>query len=167
MTFDDILTQLMADEGGFSDHPEDPGGVTNFGQTIPWLTDLYGRPATRADVVTLTYDTARANYATFARRTRIAEVAERSPRIGMVLMDFAINSGLKNAIRAMQRSLDTTPDGVIGSRTLERLSQVVEAEVVTEVVASRLEIFARITRGTHPFIYGWLMRVARQLRTLW
>ncbi len=167
MTIDQIIEATMLDEGGFSDDPRDPGGVTNFGQTIPWLTDLYGRPATRQDVISLTHDTAKANYLKFATKSRITDVAAISSRVAYVLFDYGVNSGLTNAIRAMQRALDTTPDGVIGSRTLERLSQVVEAEVVTEMVASRLEIFARIARNSHPYIYGWLMRQARQLRSLW
>lgn len=169
MTLADIILQTVAEEGVLSDHPADPGGITKYGQTIPWLTDLYGRGVTREEVIALTLEQALDNYKRFAIKTRIADVATLHPKLGAILFDFAINSGHKNAIRAMQRAIDTSPDGVIGSRTLERLRDggIDETNVATEVLASRLETYARIVRGKHPFIAGWLLRVARQLRNTW
>ena len=32
--YDDALARLIAHEGGYSNHPDDPGGPTNFGITI-------------------------------------------------------------------------------------------------------------------------------------
>ncbi len=33
-TYDESLRRLLADEGGYRNHPSDPGGPTNFGITI-------------------------------------------------------------------------------------------------------------------------------------
>lgn len=166
-TLDDIIEWTLDEEGGFSDNPADPGGVTNFGQTIPWLTDLFRRQASRADVLALTKDRAAANYALLAHRTRVSDVAAISPLVAAALWDFGVNSGLKNPIRAMQKALATTPDGVIGSRTLDALETADEDDIATEIIASRLELWARLVKGSHPFITGWLLRLARQMRSLW
>jgi lysozyme family protein len=166
-TLSDIIDRVVHEEGGVSNHPDDTGGLTKFGQTIPWLTELYGRPVPPAEVRALTREQAKANYLRWAHKTRIADLAPISIRVCEVVFDFAVNSGHVNVIRAMQRAVDSRPDGVIGSHTLERLAASSEADVVAEVTASRLELFARLVRGAHPFASGWLLRVSRQLRTLW
>ncbi len=33
MNFDTAFTKVLGHEGGFSDHPDDPGGKTRFGVT--------------------------------------------------------------------------------------------------------------------------------------
>ena len=33
-SYDAALTRLLRDEGGYTDHPSDPGGPTNFGITL-------------------------------------------------------------------------------------------------------------------------------------
>lgn len=33
-TYDEALRRLLAHEGGYTNHPSDPGGPTNFGITI-------------------------------------------------------------------------------------------------------------------------------------
>jgi lysozyme family protein len=49
-------------EGGVANDPVDRGGLTNMGVTRPFLSQFLGRPATDADLLNLTKDTALGAY---------------------------------------------------------------------------------------------------------
>ncbi len=167
MTFDQFVEFTLDEENGFSDRADDPGGVTNWGQTIPWLTDLLGHPVDRAYVVALTRAQAKANYILFAERTKIRDLSTTKPHLAAVVFDFGVNSGVVNAIRAAQRAGGATPDGVLGPVSLHLLSQGDDTDMATEVMATRLETYARLSRTKPQFIEGWLGRAARLLRATW
>jgi lysozyme family protein len=166
-SLDALIERTLVEEGGFVDRPDDRGGPTKYGQTIPWLTDLLGRPVTADEVRALSREEAGKHYRTFAERWGFDKVLEAAPHCGYVLFDFAVNSGRINTIRALQRALDVAPDGVIGSRTVNRMREVDDTSVALEVLATRLELFGRLARKQAQFVEGWLNRVARQLRDLW
>ncbi len=52
--FDRALPLVLKHEGGYVDHPRDPGGATNLGVTIGTLSGWLGRKATKAEVRALT-----------------------------------------------------------------------------------------------------------------
>jgi lysozyme family protein len=53
-TFDAYLPELFKHEGGYVDHPADPGGATNFGITLGTLQSFRGKPVSKGDVRNLT-----------------------------------------------------------------------------------------------------------------
>ncbi len=63
-TFDRALALVLDLEGGFVDHPRDPGGATNLGITRATLAKARGRPVSVVDVKALT----RAEAGTIYRR---------------------------------------------------------------------------------------------------
>jgi lysozyme family protein len=62
MTDDAIISEVLAREGGYVDHPADRGGPTNFGITLATLADFVGHPVTASDVRLLDETTARTIY---------------------------------------------------------------------------------------------------------
>src|SRR3990167_5698429 len=52
--FERSLAAVLKHEGGYGDHPRDPGGATNLGITIGTLRTYRGRAVTKADVKALT-----------------------------------------------------------------------------------------------------------------
>ena len=52
--FDHCLKMLLAHEGGFVNHPKDPGGMTNLGVTKAVYDKWIGRSATEAEMRALT-----------------------------------------------------------------------------------------------------------------
>lgn len=123
-----MAEDIVAREGGFVDHPNDPGGATNRGVTIgtlrniPW-GDLDGDgDIDRHDVKALTHDQA---VQIFEERyfygPRIDELPEA---LHETVFDMYVNAGA-NAVKILQRMVNTlldgpglTVDGVIGPRTL-------------------------------------------------
>ena len=60
--YDEALRRLLAHEGGYTNHPSDPGGPTNFGITIHDYRKYVKPNATAADVRAMTVDEAKAIY---------------------------------------------------------------------------------------------------------
>ena len=54
--FQTCLEHVLKSEGGFSNHPSDPGGVTNLGVTKKVWEEWTGKPATEQDMRNLTHD---------------------------------------------------------------------------------------------------------------
>ena len=61
-TYDEALRRLLLHEGGYTNHPSDPGGPTNFGITIVDYRKYVKAGATAADVKAMHLDEARAIY---------------------------------------------------------------------------------------------------------
>ncbi len=89
------LPVILHHEGGYVDHPRDPGGATNLGVTIKTLSDWLGRPATKAEVKALTVAKVEPIY-----RLRYWDAAGCSgyqPGADLCLFDAAVNSGVGRA----------------------------------------------------------------------
>jgi lysozyme family protein len=95
--FEECLAFTLQWEGGYVDHPRDPGGPTNRGITIATLSHELGRRATRADVAMLTNSVAAAIY----RKKYWATIDGDNLPVGVDLMafDIAVNMGPGCALR--------------------------------------------------------------------
>ncbi|MDB5512508.1 MAG: hypothetical protein JWR08_1991 [Enterovirga sp.] len=161
-SFDRALALVLELEGGFVDHPKDPGGATNLGITRATLAQARGRPVSAAEVKALTRAEAGAIY----RRLYWNAVAADDLPVGIDLaaFDHAVNSGPARAARALQAVLGLAQDGRIGPQTLAAASDARPDDTVRALVRERL----RILRGlpTWPvFGKGWTSRTTRVERT--
>lgn len=157
LSFDQIFERCMGHEGGYVNHPKDPGGETNWGVTI---------------------GTARANGYNGAMRsmTRIqakeiyrkaywerAKCAQYHSALGFQMFDAAINHGIGNAIRMLQRAVGVADDGVVGKQTLEAINQKTIDDALVLFNATRLEFYTKL-KTFDTFGRGWTRRVASNLR---
>ncbi|STZ75546.1 Predicted lysozyme (DUF847) [Bergeriella denitrificans] len=156
MSFEQFIDRVLAHEGGYVNHPRDPGGETNWG---------------------ITRRTAQANGYTGAMRemTRVQAVAiyrrafwlrygldKMPPAVAYQVFDAAVNHGWGNAARFLQRALDVADDGRVGPVTLAALAKADAADVVYRFLAERLVFYTKLS--TYPtFGRGWLRRVAHNL----
>lgn len=90
-TFAACLSETLAHEGGYVDHPKDPGGATNMGITQAALSDWRDRPVSRFEVRTLTRVEADAIYR--ARYWNAVRGDDLPPGLDLVAFDGAVNSG--------------------------------------------------------------------------
>jgi lysozyme family protein len=95
--FERCLPIVLRHEGGYVDHPRDPGGATNLGVTIGTLSGWLGRPATKAEVRALTVEAVtpiyRKNYWNAVRADAYQHGAD------LAVFDAAVNSGTGRALR--------------------------------------------------------------------
>lgn len=159
-TFDAAFALVIKHEGGYVDHPKDPGGATNLGVTIGTLSSWLGRPATRAEVKALTVETVKPIY----RRNYWDAVRGDDLPAGLdyAVFDFAVNSGPARSAIYLQNIVGAAPDGKIGPNSIKAVNDYVSrfgaAQLINELCAQRLAFLERLS--TWPtFGKGWGRRV--------
>ena len=78
--------------------------------------------------------------------------------VALPLFDFAVNSGVYAAVRALQRALGVNSDGVLGPKTLEAVAAADRVGVIVNLHAERIVFLARLPTFEH-FGRGWSRRV--------
>ena len=148
-------------EGGYVDHPSDPGGATNLGVTIGTLSLWLGRPASKSEVRALTRDTVAPIYRkNYWDRIRGDELPAG---IDYAVYDFAVNSGPKRGAQALQRAIGVADDGVIGSVTLANVAARPVDQIVQRICDDRMTFLRRLSTWK-TFGKGWTTRVQGVLR---
>lgn len=157
-TFDRALALVLELEGGYVDHPEDPGGATNLGITRATLAKARGRPVTKAEVKVL----ARGEAGRIYRRLYWNPVRadDLPPGLDLAVFDFAVNSGPGRAIRSLQAVLGVVPDGQFGPATLAAASAASRADAIRALTRERL-CFLRALATWPAFGRGWTSRTTR------
>lgn len=107
--FEKIIDFILKSEGGgkVTDNPHDTGGLTKFGISQKAYPEL--------DIESLTLEQAKAIY----KRDYYDNIWGDSLPYGVALVvtDFAVNAGLRRAIKTLQRLVETDVDGVFGIDT--------------------------------------------------
>jgi lysozyme family protein len=118
--FDRAFALTLRHEGGYVDHPSDPGGATNLGITIGTLSDWLGRPATKAEVAALTPAQVKPIY----RRNYWDAIGAdgMEPGFDYACYDFAVNSGPGRAIRYSKNIQGASPEDRIRNLCTLRLA---------------------------------------------
>lgn len=149
--FADAVAFTLEWEGGLVEHPNDPGGRTNFGLSQRAFPDI--------DLTQLTKQNAIAIY--FHEYWIPIRGDELPPAVAFALFDFAVNSGTARAIRALQRIVHVKADGVLGPKTLHALSFYSHVKVVSELMQQRALLLLRLASKPQyqPFARGWARRV--------
>ena len=138
-TFPAYLPELLKHEGGYVDHPRDPGGATNLGITLNTLRDWRGRPVTKADVRALSRAEAAAIYEARYWNKINADYMPAGP--DAALFDVAVNSGVG---RAKQWEPLIRGKGPVDA---------------VKAVCARRRAFFRSLRTFDVFGKGWMRRV--------
>ena len=154
-------------EGGFADHPSDPGGTTNYGVSLRFLRsigklgDIDGDgDVTEADIRALTPETAAA----------ILKIhfwdplsLDRLPTpLALVVYDTAVNMGPGVARRLVQEALLVKVDGIWGPKTWAALFSCDPGRVAHSVIRLRRGRYSRLINAKpelQAFYQGWSSRV--------
>lgn len=146
--FDFAVGMVLQNEGGYVNHPADPGGETKYGITKRQYPDL--------DIANLTIEQAKEIY---KRDYWNAISGDRLPqRVAALVFDSAVNQGPKRAIRFMQTALGVEADGIIGPRTLNAASMVDVAGFAAKLGAERALHYASLSTFD-TFGKGWMRRL--------
>lgn len=151
--FLELIDRVLAHEGGYVNDPRDPGGETKWG--------ISKRSYPQLNIKGLTRDDAKAIYERdFWQRVQ----GDKLPRpFAFQALDAAVNHGIGNAVRWMQRAAGVADDGHIGPATLAAVARAEPADLVLNFNAERLEFYARL-QTFDTFGRGWTRRVAGNLR---
>lgn len=163
----DVITRLLAREGGFVDHPYDRGGATNMGITIHTLSLHRNIDCTPEDVACLSEDEARdIYYQSYWVRPGFSTL-DLHPVLVELIFDTAVHSGARTAVKMLQTVVGVTTDGVLGKVTRTAASQLDQLDLACRFLAHRMSYLGRlITKYPNQsvFAHGWYNRLGELLR---
>lgn len=150
------LAAVLHHEGGFVNHPLDPGGITNLGCTKATWEKWCGRPVTEAEMRALSP----ADVSPLYKEKYWDKVKgdELPAGVDYVVFDTAINSGPGRAAKLLQETIGTTPDGAIGPLTLRAVAAVPVADAINTFQDRRLAYLQTLPTWS-TFGRGWARRV--------
>jgi lysozyme family protein len=154
--FEKSLAELLEHEGGYVNHPRDPGGRTNLGVTQDVWEDWIDRAVTEENMRALTP----AKVAPLYREMYWDRVkGDKLPAgVDYCVFDAAVNSGASRAAKWLQTTVGAVADGAIGEQTLKQVLLTNPQMIIDKYSAIRLEFLKG--RSTWPtFGKGWERRV--------
>ena len=168
--FPQFFPILLRHEGGYVNHPADPGGATNKGITLGTLSqcsrELLGRPPSLALLRELTDEQAGIIYkALYWDGIRGDEIASQS--LANLICDFQVNAGATSSrlLQAVLNECGTRPaltvDGIVGSRTVRAINRCDTARVHAAFKARRMDYYRGLVQrrpSLQCFLAGWLRR---------
>ena len=155
--FDTALKALLKHEGGYVNHPSDPGGMTNLGVTKTVWEEWVGHPVDEKQMRALTPELVAPLY----KKKYWDKVCgdELPTGVDLAVFDLAVNSGPGRAAKMLQKVLGVAQDGAIGPQTLLKAVNIDSSKLVADYNAERLAFLMALPTWD-TFGKGWGRRVA-------
>ena len=159
--FDECLKLILHHEGGYVNHPKDPGGETNMGVTKrvyeKWCME---NDLQQKDMKDLEFDDVAPIYKTeYWDRVKGDDL---HPALALCVFDFGVNAGTGRAAKYLQKIVNAKADGAIGPATLRKVGMATEAYGIKNMVEkyqeNRQKYYEKL-KHFKTFGRGWTRRV--------
>lgn len=148
--FKTALDLVLANEGGYVNDPHDPGGETNYG--------ISKRAYQNVDIKNMTREQASEIYRfDYWLRCKCDVLPDA---LSVAVMDYAVNSGIRKAIKDLQAVLGVKVDGIIGNQTIGAANRMPQRKVLTDYLDKRLNYLMSL-KSWSRYGNGWGKRVKR------
>ena len=149
--FDECLKMLLHHEGGYVNHPKDPGGETNLGVT----KRVYEKWGGTKDMKDLTVEDVAPIYKKeYWDRCKCDDLESG---VDWAVFDWAVNSGTGRAAKAIQKICGAAQDGAIGPKTLALIGTQNTQYVIEEFGKIRQDFYESL-KTFDTFGKGWTRR---------
>lgn len=156
MNFDQAFDILIGHEGGYSNNPRDPGGETMWGITFR-VARAHGYYGPMRDMPRdIAKDIYRRSYWSLIRADDLPEP------VRFDAFDTAVNSGVVQAAKFLQRAVGVPDDGIIGPQTLGAVRAADPQLIDKRFNGHRLQFMADL-KVWPDFARGWARRIAHNL----
>ena len=159
INFESSLSHVLVHEGGYVDHPSDPGGATNKGVTLAVFQRFFGTGKTKEDLKAITDEQLGEVYETgYWNKCRCNDLPDG---VDYVVFDQAVNSGPGRSARWLQNAVGATVDGGVGPLTIATTVAHAPAVAINAMCDARLTFLKSIRNGElwEVFGRGWQRRV--------
>ena len=150
------LETILHHEGGYVNHPKDPGGETNLGVTKR-VYEEWGGTKDMKDL--LVEDVAPIYKKNYWDRVKGDDLPSG---LDLCVFDFGVNAGTGRAAKYLQTMIGTVADGGIGPNTLKKVDEYVEKhglEVTIRDYQNRRQGYYESLSTFETFGRGWTRRV--------
>jgi len=151
------LESVLHHEGGFVNHPRDPGGMTNLGVTKRVWEEWVGHEVDEATMRGLTPEIVAPMYK--ARYWDKVKGDDLPAGVDYCVFDAAVNSGVSRAAKWLQEVVGVTADGAIGPGTLKAVATMLPDDIVSNYQRKRLAFLQGLATWD-TFGKGWGRRVS-------
>ncbi len=155
--FDKCIAVVLRHEGGYVDHPDDPGGATNMGITFAAPQAWRGEPISKEDVRNLSEDEAREIYR--ANYWNALNCDQLPAGVDLVVFDFGVNAGVRRSAKMLQRLVFVEADGQVGPITLGAVNEREPEDLIARFSDERLNHYRSLSQW-ETFGRGWTRRTA-------
>lgn len=157
-SYQESLRRLLAHEGGYSNHPSDPGGPTNFGITIFDYRKYVKPEATAADVRAMKVEEAKAIYR--AKYWDAQRCDELPAGVDYAVFDYGVNSGIGRSGKVLRRVLKLTDaTSAVSDEVIAAAGAADATQLIAAICDERLR-FLQSLKTWSVFGAGWGRRVA-------
>lgn len=156
--FKRALSKVLVHEGGYVNHPKDPGGATNKGITQR-VYDVYRRKSGHSIQSVRHISDQEVENIYFQNYWKLAKCDQMPSGVGYVVFDGAVNSGVQQSVKWLQRALNVNADGQIGMITLNALAAYPDHDALVDLICDRRLSFLKALKTWNTFKKGWLRRV--------
>jgi lysozyme family protein len=160
-SYDMALARVLRHEGGYTNHPSDPGGPTNFGITIHDYRRYIKSSGTAADVRNMKLADAAQIYR--ARYWDALRCDELPAGLDYAVFDYGVNSGTGRAAKVVARLLGEVPSGAMTDAAIAAIRNASPQTLIARLCDERLA-FLKSLRTWPVFGAGWGRRVAEVRR---
>ena len=164
--FEKCLEIILHHEGGYVNHPKDPGGITNLGVTKRVYEDYVGHEVDEQTMRDLTPEDVGPLYQkNYWNRLKGDDLPSG---LDLAVFDWGVNSGTGRAAKKLQEMIGTTADGGIGPNTLKCLDQYIEENGLEKTIHDYHQIrqeFYESLSTFDTFGRGWTRRNDETLET--
>jgi len=156
VNFVESLHHVLTYEGGFVNHPKDPGGITNLGVTKRAWEEYLGREVSETEMRNLTPDVV----APFYKQMYWDKInGDNLPAgVGFCVFDCAVNSGTGRSVRWMQEIAGVTVDRIPGKQTIAAVTKMPKDEFINKF-CDRRQAFVESLDTFPVFGKGWTRRI--------
>jgi len=157
--FPEALAHTLRFEGGWANHPSDPGGATMKGVTHKTYADYLGRVITHDELCGIPDEHLADIYRNrFWNACRCDELPDG---LDIAVFDTAVNTGPAQAARLLQRIVGVPADGAIGPKTVAAVNDYVATHglyALIEAYTEARQSFYRLLPTYVHFGEGWRKR---------
>lgn len=154
--FHKCMEIILRHEGGYVDHPDDPGGATNMGITHKTLAAWRKvDKCSREEVRTLQVDEAKEIYRAHYWNALNCDLLPAG--VDLVVFDMGVNAGVGRSSRMLQEVVAVEQDGQVGPITVGAVNQVDSDFVIKKFSDRRLQYYQSL-KHWETFGKGWSRR---------
>ena len=154
--FESSLQQVLVHEGGWADHPKDPGGATMKGVTLLTFRRHFGEDKNKDELRAITDEQLNQIYRTgYWDKCHCDELPGG---VDYAIFDAAVNSGPGRGAKWLQGAVGAKQDGGIGPKTLTKVKEHNPVHIIDNICDRRLSFLCSLSNWA-IFGNGWNRRV--------